>query len=368
MIVLKCPIPGCLYETPESSETVACALLAAPTPLHMTSQAHASQVAEKMPRSHGPKLDRPKVDVGINQEEWNIFTRRWNVFVAGSGIHPENCSSQLFQCAGETLGNSLLKSDPDIISKSTGAVTKAMKSLAVIAVATGVSRAELVQMHQERDESFRSFAARVRGKAEICNYITKCSCLKEVDFTDSIIRDVLIAGIADMDIRREILGTDVILEHSINDDISLVESKEMARNDMPTTSSGISHNTKQNIKTPPIDKRPNRNQTGTCPDCYKSYALFSEGPKGWNTRAHRQCIDCYRTKRKNNAARNPTKQGEKVDKKSILAAGAVFAQISSVKVRVHQYVEIKILQLIHVKWSNPITTYSQKESGDELAL
>ena len=31
----------------------------------------------------------------------------------------------------------------------------------------------------------------------------KCNCLREVDFSDSIIRDVLIAGIADLDIRRD---------------------------------------------------------------------------------------------------------------------------------------------------------------------
>ena len=141
------------------------------------------------------------MDVGINQEEWNIFTRRWDAFVAGTGLDPDSCSSQLFQCAGETLGNSLLKTDPAIVTKPTADVIKAMKSLAVIAIATGVTRAELVQMRKEHDESFRSFAARVRGKAEICNYTTKCSCHQDVDFTDIIVRDVLIAGIADMDIR-----------------------------------------------------------------------------------------------------------------------------------------------------------------------
>ena len=83
----------------------------------------------------------------------------------------------------------------------------AMKSLAVIAVATGVMRAELVRMQQERDESFRTFAARVRGKAETCTYITKCTCLGEVDFTDSSIRDVLIAVIVDLDISRDVLVT-----------------------------------------------------------------------------------------------------------------------------------------------------------------
>ena len=102
----------------------------------------------------------------------------------------------------------------------------AMKSLAVVAVATGVTCAELVQLRQERDESFRSFAARVRGKAETCAaYTAKCTCDRQVDFTDIIIRDVLLAGIADMDIRREVLGTSNVLEQSVNDVVVALEQK-----------------------------------------------------------------------------------------------------------------------------------------------
>ena len=133
--------------------------MAAHTPVHTV-----RAVTGVATHSLGPKLEWPKVDVGINQEEWNVFIRRWDVFVTGSGLDPESCSSQLFQCAGETLGDSLLKSDPSIVSKPTAQVKAAMKSLAVIAVATAVIRAELVIMQQDRDETFRSFAARFVGK------------------------------------------------------------------------------------------------------------------------------------------------------------------------------------------------------------
>ena len=200
MLSIKCPIPDCPYETPESSEAVTCNLLAAHSTIHMAGPPRAAVVIK------GPKVDRPKVNIGVTLEEWNMFKRRWDVFVSGSGLDPDASSSQLFQCAGDELGDSLLKTDPSIVSKPTSVVMGAMKSLAAIVVATGVMRAELVRMQQERDESFRAFAARVRGKAETCAYITKCTCLREVDFTDSIIRDVLIAGIADLDIRREVIG------------------------------------------------------------------------------------------------------------------------------------------------------------------
>ena len=220
MLSIKCPIPDCPYETPESSEAVTCALLAAHSMIHMAGPPRAAVVIK------GPKLDRPKVNIGVTLEEWNIFKRRWDVFVSGSGLDPDASSSQLFQCAGDELGDSLLKTNPSIVSKPTSVVMGAMQSLAVIVVATGVMRAELVRMQQERDESFRAFEARVRSKAETCAYITKCTCLREVDFTDSIIRDVLIAGIADLDIHREVLGTSAILERAVNDVISSSKARK----------------------------------------------------------------------------------------------------------------------------------------------
>ncbi len=75
--------------------------------------------------------------------------------MVGSGIDQDVSSDQLIQCAGDALSDALLKSDP--VSKPTTDVMAAVKELAVVAVATGVTRAELVQLKQERDESFRSF-------------------------------------------------------------------------------------------------------------------------------------------------------------------------------------------------------------------
>ena len=60
----------------------------------------------------------------------------------------------------------------------------------------------------------------------LCN----CGITNRVDYTDNIIRDVLIAGIYDIEIRRDILGIDGIIDKSVNDVVSLVEKREMARN------------------------------------------------------------------------------------------------------------------------------------------
>jgi len=66
----------------------------------------------------GPKLERLKIDAGLNLEEWNLFLRRWDAFVIGSGLNLDSCSTQLFQCTSEALENSLLRADPHVVNTS----------------------------------------------------------------------------------------------------------------------------------------------------------------------------------------------------------------------------------------------------------
>ena len=146
--------------------------------------------------------------------------RRWDVFRAGSGIDDTSAPSQLFQCAGTELGDSLLKVNANPVTDTVTQLLASMRSLAVIPVATGVLRTELLQLRQERDETFRAFAARVRGKAETYDFIAACECGNNVDYTSHVIRDVLLSGISDPDIRREVLGTSGILKKAVNDVIA----------------------------------------------------------------------------------------------------------------------------------------------------
>ena len=168
-----------------------------------------------------------------------MFERRWEVFAEGSGIlknesYDATAAHQLFQCADESLGDAILKVDPGITRKAVESILATMKKLAVIPVALGVARSELLGLKQMRDESFRSFASRVRGKAETCEFrmdhLCPCGLTSTADYTDHAMRDVLVAGIYDPDIRRDVLGVEGITTKPINDVVSLVEGQETARN------------------------------------------------------------------------------------------------------------------------------------------
>ena len=157
MVIVQCSVPSCEFQTTDVSEALAIALLAN----HALAHQNATPTeAAPAPKPQGPKLERPKVDVGVSIEDWNVFVRRWEVFRTGSGINETSAPSQLFQCAGTELGDSLLKANPNIASQPLEQLLAAMRSLAVIPVATCVLRTELLQLHQDRDEACRSQSTR----------------------------------------------------------------------------------------------------------------------------------------------------------------------------------------------------------------
>ena len=308
--------------------------------------AHMSPPAQQQPaasgvRRGGPKLDRPTIKTGVSMEEWIMFTRRWNIFREGSHIADDNVSHHLFQCADEALGDALLKTDPDIIRRSIDVVLNTMKKLAVIPVATGIIRSELLEMKQLRDEAFRKFASRVRGKAETCEYETsvvcRCTEVVSVNVTDHIMRDVLLAGIYDADIRREMYGIDRILEHPINDVIAAVEKKEMARDAHSAVSAssmssmklqrrkgqaGAASGQQQLQKAPEADKC----KQASCPHCKQGFALYREGRFGWNSKPFDMCRDCFRTQRR----KKPEKDSTSVSSVSEADVGIIVAHLSSI--------------------------------------
>jgi hypothetical protein len=157
--MVTCSVPNCDFQTDDVSEALAITLLANHGLAHQSTPPTAT-ASELAPVPCGPKLDRPKVDIGITTEQWNVFVRRWEVFRTGSGIDDTSAPSQLFQCAGPDLGDSLLKANPSVVSNSLTQLLSAMRYLAVIPVATGVLRTKLLQQRQERDKPFRAFTAR----------------------------------------------------------------------------------------------------------------------------------------------------------------------------------------------------------------
>ena len=77
-----------------------------------------------------------------------------------------------WNAVNEQLGNIILRADPIFTTRPLADALETLKSMAVVPVAVGVLRADLAAMRQDPEEPFRTFAARVQGKAETCEFKT----------------------------------------------------------------------------------------------------------------------------------------------------------------------------------------------------
>jgi len=242
MPAIACPIPECAFVTEDVDVAVAAALLT----IH--NNTHTNLAAGAAPgdgRQRAPKIDRPIITKGSTEEGWNAFLARWRMFKRGTRLTPGETVQHLFQCCEEELGNNILRSHPDATRGNEDDLLAAMKRLAVAPVAISVRRSDLLTIKQDHGENVRSFYARINGKAATCAYKIDCpstTCTQQVNFTDIIAKDVLISGLLDDEIRKDVLGWSELDAKTVKDTITFVESKETARDALSKqpTAAGIS--------------------------------------------------------------------------------------------------------------------------------
>ena len=322
----------------------------------------------------GPKLERPKIALEASNEDWNAFCRRWDAFRKGTGIDNTTASSQLLECATDGLMNIVLRASPTFVSLPIDDALKVLKSLAVVPVALGVLRSDLASLRQDPDEPFRAYAARVQGKAETCEFKVSFngSCAKchapftgEVYYVDEVIRDVLLNGIADIDIRRDALATEDIHRKSVNELIAFIESRETARNANPSSSilglSSYRRSTKSAAATsfstkPQIQEKrhfmpsaSDRARTAFCPDCGMTFHLFTELRRGWNTKPHERCAACWKTWKNDRRSSSNTPNDRPMMSNAISVDSETFGQLTSIGLQQsqRQHKRHKPITLVH---------------------
>ena len=113
-----------------------------------------------------------------------------------------------------------------------------------------------------------------------------------------IIKDVLVAGLSDPDIKREVLGWADLDKKTTGETVMFIEGKEMARTAMGLSASSIAANSsyKKAMKTdekkePPPDFK----KTAKCPHCKETFLLFKKFASGKHSKkAFESCGDCFK--------------------------------------------------------------------------
>ena len=181
-----------------------------------------------------PEVEKPVLKQDITEEEWDSFTQAFRRYKRRIRTPVGHEADDLFDCCEKSLGRLLLKEDPGIIEAGETKLLEAMKKMAVIRVAVSIRRTQLMSMKQEPGQSIREFYANAKAQASTCEYSLKCGqeCCKTkpaIDYTASVVKDIIVCGLVDPEIRRDVLELEDLDKKSAIDLVGLVESKETAR-------------------------------------------------------------------------------------------------------------------------------------------
>jgi len=132
-----------------------------------------------------------------------------------------------------------------------------------------------------------------------CSFTKTCTgpqCDQQVDFTDDIVKYVVVSGIANEDIKKDVLGHADIDTRYLTDMISLIENKEMAARAMSSIAMGDFNvalhqlETRQNGTAKDTDTK---FQTKTnCKTCNKVILKFKL--RRGKIREFIHCINCWK--------------------------------------------------------------------------
>ncbi len=297
MPVVKCPyFDDCGFQTEDTDTALAVVFLnihnnQIHAPRNNNNNNNIANNNDNPPRRQVPKIDRPKVSRGSSEETWISFNKRWTLFKTGTGLSNDEKVHQLFECCDQDLGEAILKSSSTAVTGTEENLLAVMKQLAVIPVAISIRRTDLLSCHQDHGEAGRAYHSRLMGKAAVCAYSMPCSsdtCNTVNDFTDIIVKDVMVNGLVDEEIKRDVLGWAELDVKNVNETVRYVEAKEMARdalNQKPPTNAAISTYKKSKSS----NSEPTPKLKVQCKECKVEIDKFV-----WNRRLKKtiECTSC----------------------------------------------------------------------------
>ena len=224
---LQCPIDGCDWQSQDLEAEFAAGLTAA---LQIHDRTVHSTPAPVAPQKL--KLDPPTIAAGCDPDQWSAFTRQWDMYKIGIRIADNVVPTALFYCCNSDLRTDIMRDlRQDVATMAEADLLAAIKRLAVKDESILVHRIKLNKMTQSPGTGIRTFLATLRGQASLCQYKATCNepgCTHVFDFSDEIIKDNLVRGIADPEIMSDFLG-DPKTDRTLEESVSFIAQKEQGK-------------------------------------------------------------------------------------------------------------------------------------------
>ena len=159
------------------------------------------------------KARRPELTLDTSEEGWSYFKARFDQYKKATGLEGEQVVTQLLECCSEAVRVDHHRTYSGLNgTRDEKTVLKELRSIAVKKQNIAVNRIKLTSLQQDRGESVRKFAGRVRSLAAVSKFSVKCCCKDEgcspVSYTEEMIVDQVIRGLANQEIQKDVLSSD----------------------------------------------------------------------------------------------------------------------------------------------------------------
>ena len=152
----------------------------------------------------------PSISLDCSEGRWSFFTNEWKLYKTQAKL-PENAPAELRNCCSEDLRFTLFELlGPSIDDLNEKDLMEKIHKVAVKGKNTAVHRQEFYNMKQEEGQSAQQFLAKLRAKADHCNFQLTCSsedCSHNSNsYAPAMVADILTVGCYDQDIQGELLA------------------------------------------------------------------------------------------------------------------------------------------------------------------
>ena len=241
-------------------------------------------------------------------------------------------TTQAMECFSEELLNTADKAIFGFNTMGLNELLQEVKAMADQPVAVGILRATAHSAKQAHGERFPLFAAKVCGltsDSQVGDQICSTAGCRGVNYTPEVIKNILLLGIYDQDVRREVLGDRAIEDKSVNELVRFVEAKEAARDaalrGRPATATAAATSYKRSSRQDNNNQQ-QQQQRGCPPNnarpkklCRQDFFNFAARPNGSiNQTPYETCRDCFLKQKKD--------RREKIGRRSNVAAAAMGGQ------------------------------------------
>ena len=320
-VTVDCPEAGCTGGNDGAAWTYTgdAAIAAVMLDHHLRSHAQPGRQTERRPRP--PPLQLPKLSGQCSEARFDDFKKLWGFYRNSVDMPDGTVTSYLLNCLDDDVKKDVHAANADILNMTEDQVMAAIKEYAVQRRAISSLKMDLWRMTQDEGEGIRKFYARVKELAAQCQLTLPCTeptCRLRhapyLSYCDEIVKQVVLSGIADRDIRKEVLGVDGINNKNLADTLAIIENKETAaRSVAERASSSAAMTTYKKIAA--SDRR--LQGTGKCTVCSKSFKnkrVRSSNKKDDEIVTFTTCLECWKKEHPSSQKKTRNKSGSTDEK------------------------------------------------------